>query len=196
MAQSSGEIGHATGRPKGTSTDDAATAPTSDKLRSHIEQTRAEMGDTIDAIQARLSPGRLVTDAKETVTEATVGRVKRLVHTVTRDRGHIGDVRFTVGDMLQTARNNPIPVAVAGLAATVAMLRTLKRSRNHTDEGLKNSATGSTVRGRRQSSGIGHNKRRMLAGACAGLACWGAFRARRSTTTFRAPADTGLIADN
>jgi hypothetical protein len=31
-------------------------APTTDDIRSQIEQTRADMSDTIDAIQTRLSP--------------------------------------------------------------------------------------------------------------------------------------------
>jgi hypothetical protein len=40
----------------------------------------AEVSQTIDSIQARLSPRRLMTDAKQTVKDATVGRVKRLAH--------------------------------------------------------------------------------------------------------------------
>ena len=61
MAQGSGEVG-----------------ATTDEIRSQIEQTRGEMSDTIDAIQSRLSPKRVLADAKDSVTEATVERVKRL----------------------------------------------------------------------------------------------------------------------
>jgi hypothetical protein len=50
MAQSSGEVGEAL---------------TSEELRAQIEQTRADISETIDAIQARLSPDRLMTDARE-----------------------------------------------------------------------------------------------------------------------------------
>jgi hypothetical protein len=61
MAQGSGEVG-----------------ATSAEIRSQIEQTRGEMSDTIDAIQSRLSPKRVLADAKDSVTQATVERVKRL----------------------------------------------------------------------------------------------------------------------
>ena len=65
MAQGSGEVG-------------VPSAPTSDEIGLRIEQTRAEMSDTIDAIQSRLSPTRVLADAKDSVTQATVARVKRL----------------------------------------------------------------------------------------------------------------------
>lgn len=58
MAQSPGEVGHAT---------------TGD-IRAHIEQTRAEMGNTIDEIHARLKPRRLMIDAMNTVKTATINR--------------------------------------------------------------------------------------------------------------------------
>ena len=76
MAQGSGEVGE--GPVQTANADGVPSAPTSDEIRSQIEQTRAEMSDTIDAIQSRLSPKRVLADAKDSVTEATVGRVKRL----------------------------------------------------------------------------------------------------------------------
>lgn len=74
------------------------------QLRSQIEHTRAEMSETIDAIQGRLSPGRLMTDAKETVKEAAVDRAKRVAA-------------------------NPIPFAMVGMAATALAVRFSLRSR-------------------------------------------------------------------
>ena len=50
MAQGSDEVGKTV----------PVSAPTSDEIRSQIEQTRAEMSDTIDAIQSRLSPTRFL----------------------------------------------------------------------------------------------------------------------------------------
>ena len=44
------------------------------EIRSQIERTRAELGHTIDAIQDRLSPRRVMHDAKETISDATLGR--------------------------------------------------------------------------------------------------------------------------
>jgi hypothetical protein len=63
------------------------------ELRFQIEQTRAEMTQTIDAIQERLSPSR---------------RARRV---------------------LDAARENPIPFALAGAAVTVLLARVVMRSR-------------------------------------------------------------------
>ena len=54
------------------------------EIRSRIERTRVELGHTIDAIQDRLSPRRVMHDAKETISDATIGRAKRLAHRMTR----------------------------------------------------------------------------------------------------------------
>lgn len=51
--------------------------------RAQVEQTRAEMGDTIDAIQERLRPGNLAQQAKETIKGATVVPMQDAVSTAT-----------------------------------------------------------------------------------------------------------------
>jgi hypothetical protein len=53
-------------------------AESSDEIRSQIAQTRTEIGDTLDAIQARLSPSRVMADVRESVAEATMGRMAGL----------------------------------------------------------------------------------------------------------------------
>jgi ElaB/YqjD/DUF883 family membrane-anchored ribosome-binding protein len=45
-------------------------------VRAQIEQTRADMSDTIDAIKEKLSPQNLMQQAKESVREATVGKAQ------------------------------------------------------------------------------------------------------------------------
>jgi hypothetical protein len=184
MAQGSGEIGQTTGRAQGSSADPAAAAPTTDEIRSHIEQTRTEMSHTIDAIQARLSPRRLISDTKETVMEATVGRMKRLTNRATHNRGD------SISGMRQIARANPIPVAAAGITAVAVLLRAVTRSRRRRHADTKDHSDRPV---RRKSKLIVQRKARMLAGACAGLAWWGAVRARRSVAprppTAAMPAD-------
>ena len=59
--------------------------------RAEVEQTRAEMGETIDSIQEKLEPGNL----KQQATTAARGRASEL---------------------LEAIRNNPAPVALGGLA--------------------------------------------------------------------------------
>jgi hypothetical protein len=50
-----------------------------DEIRHEIERTRAEMGETIDAIQDRLSPERL----REKVRENTIGRAQEMAESAT-----------------------------------------------------------------------------------------------------------------
>ena len=87
---------------------------TSDELRSQIEQTRGEMSETIDAIQSRLSPKRVLADAKDSVTEATVERVKRLS---SASRGAV-----------QKMRDNRVPIALLATAAGL-LVRSLTNRR-------------------------------------------------------------------
>jgi Protein of unknown function (DUF3618) len=136
-----------------TMTGDPAAAT---EIRSQIEQTRAEMSDTIDAIQSRLNPSRFMTDAKVAVKDATIGRVKRLADPRSRP--------FETEDILNSVKNNPIPVALIGIAATALLGRSLMR-RRHSD----------TVR-RASSNGQSRTRRGLLIGTCAGVACWSAWR--------------------
>jgi ElaB/YqjD/DUF883 family membrane-anchored ribosome-binding protein len=65
------------------------------------------MSGTIDAIQERLSPTRLVNQAKETVRDATVGKVKDFMNSA-------GD---SPGGLVDRIKENPIPAALMGLGA-------------------------------------------------------------------------------
>jgi len=161
MAQSSDEVSR---DPRGTVHTSASTepspAPTTDELRSRIEETRAELSDTIDAIQDRLSPSRLMTQAKATVKEATVGRVKNLAHRATTQVGNIGaQSSSTLGNVLDRVRDNPVPAALGSVAAAGVLLRAIRR---------------------RQTGTVGANAR-FLAAAGAGIACWVLWKARAST---------------
>src|ERR1044072_9218087 len=53
-----------------------------EQLRADIEDTRAEMTQTINEIQERLSPEHLVGQVKETVREATIGKVEKVMERV------------------------------------------------------------------------------------------------------------------
>jgi hypothetical protein len=191
MAQDPDEV---TGAPARGAHDAADTAPsspaTTDEIRSEIEQTRADMSETIDAIQDRLSPGRLVTDAKNTVTEATLGRVKDLAETASRTAGDLASKSSETGaGVVRTARRHPVPVALVGVAATWLLVHALRRSRSadprwqprgqqpqgqHTAEAYRRQGES------RSAAGIGRNRMRLLigagAGAGAGLACWGLWK--------------------
>jgi len=90
------------------------------EIRAGIEQTRADMSETIDAIQDRLNPQHLkeqvkeqmreqFEEAKATVREATIGKAEEMVQNV---GDTISDARYTLMD---TIKQNPIPAALVGI---------------------------------------------------------------------------------
>jgi ElaB/YqjD/DUF883 family membrane-anchored ribosome-binding protein len=94
------------------------------EIRAEIEQTRAQMSDTIDTLQERLAPQTLVEQAKDTaaeaaseavanakdaVKEATIGRAEQVVSNVT------DTARETGSSFMDTIRENPLPAALAGI---------------------------------------------------------------------------------
>lgn len=99
--------------------------------RTQIEETRSQMSETIDAIQERLSPDRLVQQAKDTVREATIGRVQDAVGGVVDQAKELtGNAMETTKEMANTAvnstmdagssavdfiRQNPVPAALVGI---------------------------------------------------------------------------------
>lgn len=126
-----------------TQRDDSYTASGSDddfeedteQLRSDIEDTRAEMSQTINAIQERLSPEHLMGQVKETVREATIGKVERVMEQVGgtiaeatepareamgRAGTAIKETGMSVGNSMW---KNPIPVALIGLGVGLLMMR-------------------------------------------------------------------------
>jgi hypothetical protein len=147
-----------------------SSSPATREIRSHIEQTRAEMSETIDAIQARLSPSRLMTDAKQTAKAATVGRVKRFAAKTNGALGGREGRSFDAKRLLEVVRSNPIPLTMVGLAATALTARGFMRSRNRSAQPLHSGI------GRRRPS---KNAGRLLVGVCSGFACWRAWRTNR-----------------
>ncbi len=81
-----------------------------DAIRSDIEQTRADMSETLDTIQERLSPRTLATQAKATVYDATIGRTQQAA-------GGAGS------SLLDTVKQHPIPAALAGLSIGYLVLQ-------------------------------------------------------------------------
>jgi hypothetical protein len=101
------------------------------EIRSQIERTRAELGYTLDAIQDRLSPRRVMHDVRETISDATIGRAKRLAHRA-NEAVHSGHRSRNVSAVLDTARRNPTVTALLGTALSALLLALMTRSRRPT----------------------------------------------------------------
>jgi hypothetical protein len=130
---------------------------TSEHIHTDIEATRAQMGETIDAIQSKLSPQNVQTiteqvtkQVKETaleVTEMAAERFKQTalevseqikgdIHkaTVGRIEKMIDDVKETTrgasSSLLETIKENPIPAALVGVGvAWLLMSKSTSRRR-------------------------------------------------------------------
>lgn len=87
--------------------DPSRTAPSTTAIRADIERTRERLGDTVEALGAQLNPSHLAQRVKDSVREATIGRVQHMASN-TKDR-----MAETSRDLAQTIRDNPLPAAMA-----------------------------------------------------------------------------------
>jgi len=106
-----------------------------EQLRAEIEDTRADMTQTINEIQERLSPEHLVGQVKETVREATIGKVERVMERVGETLSGVTEPALEVAGRAGTAIKdagssvadsvwrNPIPVALIGLGVGMLVMR-------------------------------------------------------------------------
>ena len=133
-----------------------------EQIRAEIEDTRAEMSQTINEIQERLSPDHLMGQVKETVRDATIGKVERVVEKVGETISEITEparevaglagnaikeVGTTVADKIW---KNPISVALIGLGVGMLVVR------NFSTGGTR--STGRTLPNRRSNYALGDVK--------------------------------------
>jgi ElaB/YqjD/DUF883 family membrane-anchored ribosome-binding protein len=135
--------------PERSETADERTA----EIRSNIEETRADMSETIDAIQEKLRPGHIVSQATETVRNATVGKVKDMARSARETFGGGTPDSYGVGDRI---RDNAIPLAVA--AASVAWIAFTERRPRRASEAVYGPARREEARERvRQATSSAQN---------------------------------------
>lgn len=79
------------------------------EIRADIEQTRAQMSQTVDALQERLAPERLKNEALDKVRNATVGKVENFADDA-RDMA-----KGATSTMIETIKKNPVPAALVAI---------------------------------------------------------------------------------
>ena len=129
-----------------------------EEIRAEIEDTRAEMTQTINEIQERLSPEHLVGQVKETVREATLGKVEKVVGRVGETISGMAEPAREVADlagtkikevgttMAETVRRTPIPVALIGLGVGMLLMQRFR------GQSYGSSSSSRTFRGGRRSN--------------------------------------------
>ena len=78
-------------------------------METDIEATRDEMTDTVQTIGERLDPANVMQGAKDTVREATIGRVEQMTSNV------MDSATDASGGVIETIRRNPLPAAMAAI---------------------------------------------------------------------------------
>jgi hypothetical protein len=101
--------------------------------RIQIQETRSELGSTIDAIQERLSPENLKQQATDTVREATIGKAQNMVQSATDTAqdmvgGAANEAMGFGSAIVETIRENPIPAALAGIGIGWLFMSSRKNS--------------------------------------------------------------------
>jgi hypothetical protein len=97
---------------------DADTDRRASEIRHEIDHTRAEMTETIEAIQAKLNPRNIVANATERVKAATTERVREMAGTASDTAQDVmNQTRDTAGGIVQAVQQNPVPAALIGLGA-------------------------------------------------------------------------------
>ena len=111
-----------------------------EQLRAEIEDTRADMSQTINEIQERLSPEYLMGQVKETVRDATIGKVGRVMERVGETMSGVTEPALEMAGRAGTAIKdagssvadsvwrNPIPVALIGLGVGMLVMRNFRGS--------------------------------------------------------------------
>jgi len=80
-----------------------------DVIRVQIEETRAQMGETIERIQERLSPERIRQQTQDSIRQATIGKVEEMTYKAERE------VKSWPSKLASTVKENPVPAALIGI---------------------------------------------------------------------------------
>lgn len=96
--------------------DSSTPEPEVERLVEDIEETRDQMTGTVEEIGDRLDPKHIVADAKDTIREATVGKVEAMASTASDMASEATEtVRDAGTGILDTITRNPLPAAMVGI---------------------------------------------------------------------------------
>ena len=91
------------------------------EIQGDIAHTRAELSETIDALQEKLRPGNIMSEATDKVKTATTERVRSMADTVSD----------TAYDVMEGARQNPIPALMIGAGVAWMLIDRSRQGNGH-----------------------------------------------------------------
>lgn len=124
---------------RGVESDGAASTSA---IRADIERTRERLGANVEALGAQLNPSNLKQRLKDSVREATIGKVQHMASNTTER------ITETGRGLAQVIRDNPLPAAVAaaGLGWLILSSRDQRDTRRFYELGSSGESNKSTVR--------------------------------------------------
>ncbi|HXV97025.1 MAG TPA: DUF3618 domain-containing protein, partial [Anaerolineae bacterium] len=96
-----------------------------EEIRAEIQKTRANISETVNIIQERLSPERLKEQAQDKIRDATIGRIEEMADNVNRK------TRSASYSIVETIKHNPVPAALAGLGLGWLLVEGFRSSGQH-----------------------------------------------------------------
>ena len=98
--------------------------PTVHELKAEISETQDQLHQTLTAIQERLSPAHLAEQAKNSVRDATIGKVTHMAEQVGDTATRMVDqTRRAASSLPDPIRNNPWPLALIGVGVAWFFVR-------------------------------------------------------------------------
>lgn len=138
-ASSSGTGSGATGSDADLDADSSRRAR---ELENEIAHTRAEMSETIEAIQEKLRPANLVSEATERVKSATTEKVKNMADTASETAQDVmRGSRERAYDMVEGAKQNPVPALMIGAGVAWLLMSSRSKSNDYGDRNWSESST-------------------------------------------------------
>jgi hypothetical protein len=124
-----------------TGADDGVSRDTVE-IRMEIEEVRADMADTVEAIEEKLRPSAVVARAKERVKDAAAARVQAFTDAAgdtVRAAGSAAQraaarTRDNAGGMMGMMRDNPVPAALIAVGAGWLLANARRGDRGEHDD--------------------------------------------------------------
>jgi ElaB/YqjD/DUF883 family membrane-anchored ribosome-binding protein len=129
------DVGSTRQETEGGQTPEGGQAPqgqTPEELRRDIEQTRAELGDTVDALSQKADVKGQIQQKVEERKAALRGRQEELKAKATQARGRVSgatpeDAKRTAAQVARTAEERPVPAIAVAFGAGLLVGWLVKR---------------------------------------------------------------------
>lgn len=110
-------------------------------LKVDIEQTRSDIGETLQALEERLTPGNLASDAATAVKDKASRTMEQVMTNASERMSDVADkTREAAQTVAETVRDNPWPAVLVGAGLGYLLYRTFGERRHDWEASWNNRA--------------------------------------------------------